>query len=170
MSTTLEVLENHGPLVMKVIWNLVPTPEDAQDLFQETFLQHHQTLTQGGAILDARAWLCCTARNSAFRLLRQRKRRGPQLPEEFLAEHPAPQQHPDQGLLLEQVRALAASLPHRQGHVFAMRHFEQMSFAEIALQLDISEDAARSSAYKALNRLRTLMNESVEKTVEESHE
>lgn len=170
MPTTVEVLEQHGPQVMRTIWNLVSSPEDAQDLFQETFLQHHQTLARGGTILDARAWLCGTARHAAFRLLRRRKRMGPLLPQEFLAEHPAPQEHSDQGLLLERIRSLAAALPERQGQVFAMRHFEQLSFAEIARQLGISQDAARSSAYKALNRLRTLMNEPVAETVEDSHE
>lgn len=162
---TEDAMSLHGPQVLQVIWNLVSSTDDAQDIFQETFLRHHQALARGHAIDNPRAWLCTTARHAAFRLRRRQARLGRRVTDDLLAGRPAPAHDPQQHLLLEQLRDLAARLPARQAQVFAMRNFEQLPFAEIARQLGISEDAARASAHKALLRLRA----QVSNTREEDH-
>lgn len=167
-TATVEAMERHGPQVLKAIWNLVPSAEDARDLYQETFLQHHLAVAGGRRIDHPCAWLCQTARHAAFRLRRRRLRQGRQLNDDVLDNHPARSVDPDHRLLLDRIRDLAARLPERQGQVFVMRHFEQMSFAEIAAQLGISEDAARASGHKALSRLRALMNRRQEDTHEQA--
>ena len=150
-------MATHGPRVMQSIWNLVSSAEDAQDVFQETFLKHHLAVSRGHSIDNPAAWLCTTARHAAFRL-RQRKRGwGLRVPDELLADQPGPAPDPHHHLLLERLRDLVAHLPERQAQVLAMRNFEQLSFAEIATHLGISEDAARASAYKGMLRLRTQM-------------
>jgi len=167
-TATVEAMERHGPQVLKAIWHLVPSADDARDLYQETFLQHHLALSRGRRIDHPCAWLCQTARHAAFRLRRQRLKQGQRLGDEVLDNHAARSVDPDHRLLLDRIRDLAAGLPERQGQVFVMRHFEQMSFAEIATQLDISEDAARASGHKALGRLRALMNRRPKDVAEEA--
>ncbi|MBK7771986.1 MAG: sigma-70 family RNA polymerase sigma factor [bacterium] len=78
-------------------------------------------------------------------------------PEELLADLPAPASDPHHRIVLERLRDLAARLPERQAQVFTMRNFEQLSFAEIAAHLDISKNTARTSAHKALQKLREQM-------------
>lgn len=155
---TADAMALHGARVLQVAWNLVSTAEDAQDVFQETFLQHHLAVARGRTIENPLAWLCTTARNAAFRLRRRQRRLGHRVPDDLLLACPAPALDPQQGLLLDRLRDLTARLPERQAQVFAMRNFEQMSFAEIAAQLGITEDAARASAHKALVRLRSQMD------------
>lgn len=154
---TAEAMALHGARVLQVAWNLVSSAEDAQDVFQETFLQHHLALARGRTIENPAAWLCTTARHAAFRIRRRQSRLGRRVADDLLAACPAPATDPQQHLLLERLRDLTARLPGRQAQVFAMRNFEQMSFAEIATQLDITEDSARASAHKALVRLRSQM-------------
>lgn len=155
--TTTEVLELHAALVMKIIWSLVPSSDDARDIFQDTFLQHHLALTRGREIRNPKAWLCQTARNGAFRLRRLRHRQEKPVADEILHQFPDQIPSPDNSLLLDKVRNLTASLPERQAQVFSMRNFEQLSYAEIAEQLDCTEEAARASGYKALKKIRSLM-------------
>ncbi len=157
--STSQMLDRHGPLVMKIIWSLVPSMDDAQDIFQDTFLQHHLAFSQGRTIHHPKAWLCQTARNAAFKLRRLHQKQAVPVADEMLHQHPAQTTHPDHFLMLEKIRDLAATLPDRQAQVFAMRNFEQLSFAEIAEQLDCTEEAARASGYKALKTIRSLMGD-----------
>ena len=156
-ATTDEVLELHATLVMKVIWSLSSSADDARDIFQDTFLQHHLAVSSGRVIHDPKAWLCKTARNGAFRLRRLRHRQATPVADEILNQYPAKSPHPDNNLLLNQIRDLTANLPERQAQVFSMRNFEQLSYAEIADELGCTEEAARASGYKALKSIRSLM-------------
>jgi RNA polymerase sigma-70 factor (ECF subfamily) len=57
----------------------------------------------------------------------------------------------------EQVRAALAELAPRDREVLVMRHPEQMETPEIAAALGISEGAVRNRQYRALIRLRALL-------------
>ncbi len=158
-SNTKQAMEHHGLLVMKVIWSLVPSKDDAQDVFQDTFLQHHLACTKGRTIHNHKAWLCQSARNAAFKLRRLRQRQAVPMADELLNQYPAKPTNPDHALILEQIRDITATFPDRQAQVFVMRNFEQMSFAEIAGQLDCTEEAARANNYQALKKIRSLMSD-----------
>jgi RNA polymerase sigma-70 factor (ECF subfamily) len=57
----------------------------------------------------------------------------------------------------EQVRAALAELAPQDREVLVMRHLEQMETAEVAAALGISEGAVRNRQYRAVMRLRTLL-------------
>ena len=57
----------------------------------------------------------------------------------------------------EQVRAALAALAPRDREILVMRHLEQMETPEIAAALGISEGAVRNRQYRALIRLRALL-------------
>jgi RNA polymerase sigma-70 factor (ECF subfamily) len=57
----------------------------------------------------------------------------------------------------EQVRAALAELAPQDREVVVMRHLEQMETAEVAAALGISEGAVRNRQYRAVMRLRTLL-------------
>ena len=62
----------------------------------------------------------------------------------------------------ERVRAALESLPGPQRVVVQLHRFEDLSFAEIGKVLGISEGAARIRAFRAYDRLRTLLGDLVE--------
>jgi RNA polymerase sigma-70 factor, ECF subfamily len=57
----------------------------------------------------------------------------------------------------EQVRAALAELAPQDREVLVMRHLEQMEMADVAAALGISEGAVRNRQYRAVMRLRTLL-------------
>jgi RNA polymerase sigma-70 factor (ECF subfamily) len=61
--------------------------------------------------------------------------------------------------LNRRVRALLAGLPQRDREVLAMRHLEQLSVAEIAAALGLSEGAVKVRHVRALERLRQRLDE-----------
>ena len=56
-------------------------------------------------------------------------------------------------------RRLLAELPAKQRAAVALRFYEDLSFAEIAMILDCTESTARSYVHRALERLRAQMLE-----------
>ncbi len=85
-TTTTEAMATHGARVLQTTWNLVSSTEEAQDVFQETFLQHHLAMTHGRTIDNTAARLCTTARHAAFRLRRRKRGPGRRVPEELLTD------------------------------------------------------------------------------------
>lgn len=142
---------------MKVAWQILPDPDETHDVFQEAFLRYHTTLQRGEEIYHAKAWLCRTASNIACQRLRQKRREV--LLEEEIADIDNSKDI-ENYLLLDRVRQLVAELPERQRKVVTLRQFAGLSFAEIAAQLQCSEEAVRANQYKALKTIRAWIGDS----------
>ena len=139
-----EAVEHYGRLVLKVAYRIVANADEAQEVFQETFLRFHAACLRGESIAHPKAWLCRVATNAAFEI-RRYQQRVPLLGED---QDPPLQGDADKDaerrLLMDRVRDLAAGLPERQRMVFALRNFEGWPFAEIAARLGCSEASARA--------------------------
>ena len=151
-----KAIDDYGRLVLKVAHSIVPNPDQAQEIFQETFLRFHTACTREDVIAYPKAWLCRVATNVAFNARRQLRAML------AIAKDTAMEANASRDvvrhLLMDRVRDLAADLPERQRTVIALRNFEGWTFAEIAAQLGCSEGAARSSEYKARRKIRAWMN------------
>ena len=124
--------------VYRVLYGLVGSHEEAEDLAQETFLalyDHPPTPQAGGALV---AWLCRVALNRGYNALRGQRRAQQRI--ERVAE-PPPLADPHAELLRVEERALVraalALLPDRQGKLLLLR-YAGLSYAEIAVALEIA--------------------------------
>ena len=147
-----EAVEHYGRLVLKVAYKIVANDDEAQEVFQETFLRFHAAYVRGEIIAHPKAWLCRVATNAAFKIRRYQHR--VLLCEEDTTVEADADKVAEHRLLMNRVRDLAAELPERQRMVFALRNFEGWPFAEIAARLGCSEESARASEYKALKKIR----------------
>lgn len=163
---TRDIVDRYGDLILHIAWRILPDADEVKDIYQETFLQYHAVVGRGETIQYPKAWLCRTATNAAFKRQRQRRRQTLFADDTDLENRPDSQsaKELEQNLLLDQVRQLAAELPDRQRQVFVLRNFQGMSFAEIAAQLDCTQQTARASEYKALKKIRAWMNDSWKET------
>jgi RNA polymerase sigma-70 factor, ECF subfamily len=90
------------------------------------------------------------------------EQKAPELPDasadkliqKLLAADTSPSNHLIRKERHERLREALASLPQRDREVVVMRHLEQLSTAEIAAMLEISEPAVKSRLLRALIRLR----------------
>jgi RNA polymerase sigma-70 factor (ECF subfamily) len=128
----------HYSQVYRVLYHLVGSREQAEDLAQETFLAlYHQPPVAGkGASLVA--WLCRVALNRGYNALRGERRAQQRLVR--MAE-PAAQIDPQDELARSEDRALVrvaiAQLPERQGRLLLLR-YAGLSYGEIAGVLDLA--------------------------------
>lgn len=153
--STVEAMDQYGPLVLSMAWRILPDPDEVQDVYQETFLQFHTATAQGTQIEHPKAWLCRTALNAALKRQQQRRRQTSEEPPEQVGDGA---KEIEQALLVQKVRELAADLPERQREVFVLRNFEGLPFAQIASLLQCTEENARANEYKALQKIRAWMD------------
>ena len=129
--------------------------EEAKDLFQEVFLQAYRALPQLRAPAAFRTWLFrITIRKAQRRFV---ARRGGELADPDALAAPPPEDRAELEEELARLRARLTELPPRQREVVLLRHYQGLSFAEIAETLGIREDAARANHYQGLQRLRSLL-------------
>lgn len=130
---------------------------EAKDLFQETFLHAFRALPQLRSPGAFRTWLFRIAVRCSRRRLGARSAASELADPDSLAA-PSSMRPTDPLELDEDVarlRHLLALLPARQREVVVLRHFDELSFAEIGAILGISEEAARANHYQGVKRLRT---------------
>ena len=151
------LLEEYAPRVYRFALRLSGSPQDAEDLAQETFLRawrHRGRLREAGAL---RVWLFTIAAN----LWRDRLRRRKIEPRAFEATSdegrslvaPAdvgPVDRED----LDRLTQAMDRLPPRQREVLHLHAWEELSLAEIAQVLGITVDAAKASLSLARRRMR----------------
>jgi len=127
-------------------------PADADDCFQETWIAALRAYPRVRRADNLRAWLFRIAQNKAVDAHRARSRRP--LPVESVPEaasqppaEPTPNGAPE---LWARVRRL----PPKQRTAVFCRTVLGMSYTELAVMLESSEDAARRNVHEGLKRLR----------------
>ena len=123
-------------------------PLDADDCFQETWisaLRAYPNLRRGD---NLRAWLFRIAQNKAIDAHRARGRRA--VPVAAVPERPTSSPSDTDPELWERVR----ELPPKQRTAVFCRSVLGMPYAELAVLLESSEDAARRNVHEGLKRLK----------------
>jgi RNA polymerase sigma-70 factor (ECF subfamily) len=132
----------HYGLVYRVLYGLVGSREEAEDLAQETMLAlytHRPRLQAAGGGLPA--WLSRVALNRGYNALRSAQRARQRTDKAASLEPPASQDDPHSAAVRAEerasVQAAIGKLPPRQGQLLLLR-YAGLSYAEIAAALDIA--------------------------------
>jgi RNA polymerase sigma-70 factor (ECF subfamily) len=154
------IVREHGPMVFATAWRILGHAADSEDVVQEVFLQVHQ-LQQAGPV---RYWVGLLRRLATCRALdRLRQRRHAvsldNLP--LACSGPSPEAALMEKELAERLRGAIAQLPQREGAVFCMRYFEDLSYQQIAEALRIRSGAVAAALHKARAKLEAYLLEPV---------
>jgi len=156
------IIEQHGQLVWNTAYRLLGNHADAADCFQDTFVAALQ-LTRREPVRNLPALLSRLATTRAIDRLRYESRRNRDraqrdCDQQTRADDPGPPQHACAAELAEQLRAALAKLPDREAKAFCLRYLNDMSYRQVAKQLNISCGAAGVLLHRARARLRTQMD------------
>lgn len=149
------LLDEHGAVVQRFLI-AVAGPVEADDCFQETWIAALRAYPQLRNADNLRAWLLTIAQRKAIDAHNARSRRA--VP---MAEPPEPS--PSAGAAEQRearldgqpVWARVRELPEKQRMAVFLRSAADLSYAEVAMALECSQDAARRSVHEGLKRLRT---------------
>lgn len=146
------IVREHGPAIYRIAWRITGHADDADDVVQESFLEAHRTATRGGV----ENWLALLKRIAVCRSLDRIRRHWSEVSIDEVAiasPDPAPESEILRSELETRLRASLGELPEREATVFCMRHFDQLSIAEIATALEISASAVTTALHKARLKL-----------------
>ena len=155
-----EIVDLHQRSVYRYLIRCTGNSDDAQELFQETFLRAYRAYGDLPTDANHRAWLFRIATNLVKNYIRGRQR----YRKVFVADGPLPSSKvhpttPEQTFHSQETAQLLlnaiGALPFRQRTALIQRQLEGLAYREIAENLDCSEDSARAHVYQALKKLRT---------------
>jgi RNA polymerase sigma-70 factor (ECF subfamily) len=153
------LIARHGAALWSYLRRRTRDREVARELYQETLLRAFRGLFELREVERLRAWLISIAHNT----LRQRLRRAglePLTSEDADGAFAKPE---DDALELSEFAERAereiARLSTRQREIFELRVRQELTHAEIAALLDISEENSRAHYHQAVRNLRARLGE-----------
>jgi RNA polymerase sigma factor (sigma-70 family) len=140
--------------VLRYCLRCLRRPADAEDALQQTFLQAHRALDRGVEPEAEAAWLLAIARNVCLTRsdVLKRRARTEVLTETDAVADAVSEPSPDDELSTE-VRGALAALPGRQRDALFLREWHELSYAEIASVLGITESAVETLVFRARRNL-----------------
>lgn len=147
------LLRRHQRRVFALGLRWLRNADDADDLVQETFVRVWQSISRFDETRPFAPWLITIAVNRAKTKL-ARRRPAEEVDESLEWEGPSPLQDAESSLLARDVRAAVGRLPEDQRIVLHLRAVEELSYAEIALALEIPVGTVMSRLARARDALR----------------
>jgi RNA polymerase sigma-70 factor (ECF subfamily) len=155
--------------VLRIAMNLLHSPEEARDVYQEAFLKVFRNLHQFRFDCSFHTWLYRVVTNVCFDHLRRRKVRkeestvvetpdGPVDPAGKIEEE-GPAANPERQMwnreLSDGITAALETLTPRERMVFELRHYEGLKLRAIGEILGTTEEAAKNCLFRATQKMRS---------------
>ena len=141
-----ELVEMHGREIFAYALRLTGDRDEADDLFQETFLAAFRAFARARDA-NLRAWLYRIATNKAADA-RRRAARGVRIEDLELV---APERD---GVTSADLAAAIRSLPPHERAAFVLRRVQDLPYSDVASVLDCSEEAARKRVSEATKKVK----------------
>ena len=161
------IIKTHGPAVWQAAYKLLGNHADASDCFQETFVDALKVCNRQ-KIRNFPALLIKLTTSRAIDQLRKRYRSGTNNSlDDYEISSPNKTSDPSnfvlQKELAEKLREAIAQLPEQEAQVFCLRHLNDMSYRQIAKELDIKTNNVGVLIHRAKEKLQKSLSVSSDK-------
>jgi RNA polymerase sigma-70 factor, ECF subfamily len=155
------IVERHGALVWQTAYRLLADESDTADCFQETFLAALE-VSRRQPVRNIEALLTRLATMRAIDRLRQRIRRNQRQSDiedrpDLAAGTVDPLSQVQDRELGEQLTASLGRLPEQEAGVFCLRYLNDMSYRQIAKEMNIGATYAGVLLHRARTKLRRML-------------
>ena len=159
--------------VLRIALNILRSPEDARDVYQEAFLRVYRNLHAFRFDCAFHTWLYRIVTNICLDHLRKRKVRREESATvetsdglinrmdtvEEAAAHADPERTMYNHQLGGRISAALENLTPRERVVFELRHFQGLRLKGIGEVLGTSEEAAKNCLFRATQKMRTVLGD-----------
>jgi len=161
--------------VLRLALNMLRSPEDANDIYQETFLRVYRNLHTFRFDCSFHTWLYRIATNLCLDALRKRRVRREEdtrvetsdgvLDRMDTVEESRAEADPQRKLLSrqlqEKIQGVLREMTPRERTVFEMRHYQGLRLRAIGEVLGTSEEAAKNCLFRATQKMRAALGDFV---------
>jgi RNA polymerase sigma-70 factor (ECF subfamily) len=164
-----QLVHAYDQSVLRLAMNLLRSPEDARDVYQEAFLRVFRNLHSFRFDCSVHTWLYRIVTNLCLDHMRKRNVRkeeptvlstadGPLDRMDTVAEERAdgdPQRHLFSGQVRRRIKEVMGELTPRERMVFELRHYQGLRLRRIGEILGTTEEAAKNCLFRATQKMRT---------------
>jgi RNA polymerase sigma-70 factor, ECF subfamily len=161
--------------VLKLAMNLLRSPEDARDVYQEAFLRVFRNLNNFRFDCSFHTWLYRIVTNLCLDQMRKRKVRreeptvltasdGPLDRMDSVQEEGVdgdPQRNLFSGQLRVRIKTVLDGMTARERMVFELRHYQGLRLRRIGEILGTTEEAAKNCLFRATQKMRAALGDFV---------
>jgi RNA polymerase sigma-70 factor (ECF subfamily) len=161
--------------VLRLAMNLLRSPEDARDVYQEAFLRVYRNLNNFRFDCSFHTWLYRIVTNLCLDQMRKRKVRKEESTVLVTAEGPLdrmetvtearvdgdPERYLFSGQVRQRIKQALESLSPRERMVFELRHYQGLRLRRIGEILGTTEEAAKNCLFRATQKMRAALGDFV---------
>jgi RNA polymerase sigma-70 factor (ECF subfamily) len=170
-----QLVRAHDQSVLRLAMNLLRSPDDARDVYQEAFLRVYRNLDSFRFDCSFHTWLYRIVTNICLDQLRKRKVRkeesavvetsdGP-IDRMEVFEEEAAHANPERTLwnreLKQRIENALQDLTPRERMVFELRHYQGLRLRNIGEMLGTTEEAAKNCLFRATQKMRVVLGDCV---------
>jgi RNA polymerase sigma-70 factor (ECF subfamily) len=160
------LIEDHQTSVFNVCYRILGNRQDAEDLTQEAFLRAYRQLSRYDASRPFGPWIRTLAANLCYNHLKKKQPKSVPLEDERDTILDKPSRNPE--TILEgsqesqQLYQAIWKLSKIQRLALELRHFQDLSYQEMAQAMDLPLNTVRSHLYRARQNLAEILEENHE--------
>lgn len=170
-----QLVRAYDQSVLRLAMNLLRSPEDARDIYQEAFLRVYRNLNAFRFDCSFHTWLYRIVTNLCLDQMRKRKVRkeeptvlatndGPldrmdAVPEDRVDGDP--QRYLFSGQVRNRIKEVLDELTPRERMVFELRHYQGLRLRRIGEVLGTTEEAAKNCLFRATQKMRAALGDFV---------
>ena len=163
-----ELMHIYKKPVYHVVLKMVRNPDDAEDLTIEAFAKAFRNLHKFNPEYAFSTWLFRIATNNCIDFIRKNKIKtmsidsaikidnGDEITIDFKDTNLTPQEAAIKNQKIEIMQFIVAKLPDKYQRLVTLRYFDELSYEEIATELNLTEKAVESRLSRARAKLKEL--------------
>ena len=169
-----ELVRHYDRAVLRLATHLMGNPEDAQDIYQETFLRVYRNLGNFRYECSFYTWLYRIVCNLCLDYLRHKRFRNREVTSELTPdgkqENPLdrvadvrPGASPEREVISREIRELVARglarLSPKERVVFELKHYHGLKLQTVAVMFNTTENTIKNTLFRATRKLRLALAE-----------
>ena len=168
-----QLVRAYDQSVLRLAMNLLRSPEDARDVYQEAFLRVYRNLHSFRFDCSFHTWLYRIVTNICLDQLRKRQVRkeesavvetpGGPVDRMDVFEEEAAHANPERTLwnreLKQRIENALHDLTPRERMVFELRHYQGLRLRNIGEMLGTTEEAAKNCLFRATQKMRAVLGD-----------
>jgi len=150
--------------IFQLAYSFFQNREDALDIVQDTFLRVYKKLHHYEKDRSFKNWILQIAKNLCIDRYRKNHKKhdqksigGTEIEEIHLTDEKGTERNSNTDIKRIVSKCLK-ELPERQRMIFVMKHYNDLKYKDIAETLGIAVGTVKSLNFKAVNKMRNLMN------------